>query len=748
MSIPTIPIEVDFTVAEDVQRFDMTVAEQNVSFDMSVATPIVTSTNEEYEGPYSVTPSETEQTLSTTDMLMTDDVSIDAIPSDYVGSSIDRNDSSDLSVSGATVTAPSGYYENDASKTIQNATISSSSSVTVNPTLSVNYETGEITASVSKTQSVPVVTSAGYASVTSHDVVMSGNSSTQLITRDSTDMTVMGSTVTAIDGYYPSSASKTIPDAVSSQVTLSVSPQTPTVDANGLVTASVGTTQGEIAPFTSAGYVSTTSKIAYKRNGGSKTLQLDTQSGTTVTPTESEQTAVASGKYTTGAVKVGAISSNYVGSGVTQRTSSDLTVVDDTVTAPSGYYASSASASVPSATWKSASTIGVVPSISVNSSGLITATASGWTSCHPLSASGYADSDTAANLQLTGSKTSQLDTIAATTYTPNKVSTQEIPAGKYTTGVQTIGKIPDEYIIPSGTKNITANGTGIDVTSYSAVDVAVPSQSATLQSKTKSYTPSETAQSETVQADTGYDGLDTVSVSVGAISSTYVGSGIDRRDSTDLSASGATVSVPSGYYESSASKSVASGTAGNPSASKGTVTNHAVSVTPSVTNTTGYITGGTKTGTAVSVSAAELVSGSLSITSNNTYDVTNLAEVVVNVSSGGSSKNVQYVTGRYEVASSSYTATDLSIKVSKAGTYKCYWVMDRSTTSGTSGSQLYKNNTAVGSVHTTWSHTNNTRVQECEETLTFALNDQVVVRARSRSASYYAGVTNFFIVEQ
>lgn len=151
----------------------------------------------------------------------------------------------------------------------------------------------------------------------------------------------------------------------------------------------------------------------------------------------------------------------------------------------------------------------------------------------------------------------------------------------------------------------------------------------TLQTKSVSYTPTETAQSETVTADSGYDGLDSVSVSVGAISSTYVGTGITRRSSSDLTASGATVTAPSGYYSAQASKSVASGTAGTPTASKGTVSNHAVTVTPSVTNTTGYITGGTKTGTGVSVSASELVSGTYSVTSSGTKDVTNYASASV-----------------------------------------------------------------------------------------------------------------------
>lgn len=155
----------------------------------------------------------------------------------------------------------------------------------------------------------------------------------------------------------------------------------------------------------------------------------------------------------------------------------------------------------------------------------------------------------------------------------------------------------------------------------------------TLQSKSVSYTPSETAQSATVTADSGYDGLSQVDVSVGAISSTYVGSGITQRSSSDLTASGATVTVPAGYYAEQASKAIASGSAGTPTATKGSVSNHAVSVTPSVTNTAGYITGGTKTGTAVSISASELVSGTLSITSSGTHDVTNYASA--SVAAGG-----------------------------------------------------------------------------------------------------------------
>ena len=115
---------------------------------------------------------------------------------------------------------------------------------------------------------------------------------------------------------------------------------------------------------------------------------------------------------------------------------------------------------------------------------------------------------------------------------------------------------------------------------------------------------------------------------IGAI--TAIGD-VTQRTSSDLTASGATVTAPAGYYASAASKSVSSGTAGTPTATKGSVSNHAISVTPSVTNTTGYITGSTKTGTAVSVAASELVSGTLNVTANGTADVTNYASASVNV---------------------------------------------------------------------------------------------------------------------
>ena len=89
---------------------------------------------------------------------------------------------------------------------------------------------------------------------------------------------------------------------------------------------------------------------------------------------------------------------------------------------------------------------------------------------------------------------------------------------EYTNVAGIIATTPSEtdltYIRPQGTKSITANGTGIDVVNYASVNVNVPSGQPTLQTKTKTYTPTTSQQTESVTADSGYDGIDTVNITV------------------------------------------------------------------------------------------------------------------------------------------------------------------------------------------------------------------------------------------
>lgn len=176
------------------------------------------------------------------------------------------------------------------------------------------------------------------------------------------------------------------------------------------------------------------------------------------------------------------------------------------------------------------------------------------------------------------------------------------------------------YIRPQGTLSVTTNGTK-DVTQYSSIDVNVGGSAPTYQTKTVSPTESQ----QVVEPDSNYDALS--SVTVNAISSTYVGTGITRRSSSDLTASGATVTVPAGYYSSQATKAVSNGSVSAPSTISGTsatvstgtntlTLTKTVSVTPTVT--AGYVSSGTATNSNVSLTASITTKAAATITPGTT----------------------------------------------------------------------------------------------------------------------------------
>lgn len=101
-----------------------------------------------------------------------------------------------------------------------------------------------------------------------------------IATKTASNLSASGATVTVPAGYYASQCTKSVTTATQATPSISVS-------SAGLITAS--STQ-------SAGYVSAGTKSATK--------QLTVQAAATITPGTSAKTAVAAGRYTTGAVTV------------------------------------------------------------------------------------------------------------------------------------------------------------------------------------------------------------------------------------------------------------------------------------------------------------------------------------------------------------------------------------------------------------------------------------------------------------
>ena len=157
--------------------------------------------------------------------------------------------------------------------------------------------------------------------------------------------------------------------------------------------------------------------------------------GTTLIDTT--QKTVTAGSMLNGVTALKNDGTGITGS-IASKTSSDLTASGATITAPAGYYSSSASKAVSSGSATTpATTITANPSISVSSGGLITASVSASQSVTPTVSAGYVSSGTAGTVSVSGSNTSQLTAQAAQTITPTTTN-QTIASGKYLTGTQTI----------------------------------------------------------------------------------------------------------------------------------------------------------------------------------------------------------------------------------------------------------------------------------------------------------------------
>lgn len=304
-----------------------------------------------------------------------------------------------------------------------------------------------------------------------------------------------------------------------------------------------------------------------------------------VVPTEEIQVITPdSGFYGILDVTVSAIPSDYIGTGIpvyNDNGSISLNSTTNTKTFPAGYYSNSHSVTVNKTTYYS-------PSMSFNAAtGVFSVTHNQAEGYVPLSS--FSDTISLSTLQGTtitptestqsissnrkymlgdivvnpisssyiGSNIPRLD---SNTYTPGTTN-QLIPAGRYLIGVQTIQGDPNlkSSNIKAGTSIFGVTGTYVGEETGEDYSGATATQNQILSGYT-AYTQS------------------------GLVSGTIPTNGV-----SDITVSGPTVTVSSGYYNTDISKSVTTATQATPTLSRtGNV------VTATSTQTTGYVSGGTK----------------------------------------------------------------------------------------------------------------------------------------------------------
>lgn len=254
-----------------------------------------------------------------------------------VTGTVPSRSSSDLSVSGDTVTVPSGIYSSDASASVASGTLES-------PTYSVNpssFPSMTISSRVSKsgyleaggTSSVVELT--GVGSVDGNKMTVTPGTSEKSIVDDAGLKYVHGPISVAGDADLVAGNIKKDVEIFGVTGTYegdktagALSNPSITVSSSGLITATSG--------VSTAGYLDTSASA-------SNTKQLTTKSATTITPSSSAQTAVSSGVYTTGAITVAAIPTGSLGTNTVSIANSTGKITATAKVTTAGYLSTSAS---------------------------------------------------------------------------------------------------------------------------------------------------------------------------------------------------------------------------------------------------------------------------------------------------------------------------------------------------------------------------------------------------------------------
>ena len=211
---------------------------------------------------------------------------------------------------------------------------------------------------ITPTEASQLAVSSGY--YTNGSVYVGSISSTYVgtgIARKSSADTTFASatgTFTAPIGYYSAAATKTITSQAAQTIYPSTADQT--VASYQWLTGAQTIKSVTTTNLTASNIVSGVVVKVGDANNASRITQITgtyeapapATSSLTVTPTETEQTFNATGVYGYKPVTVNAISSTYVGTGIIQRSLSNIVFESDTgiFMVPSGYYSTSASISL------------------------------------------------------------------------------------------------------------------------------------------------------------------------------------------------------------------------------------------------------------------------------------------------------------------------------------------------------------------------------------------------------------------
>lgn len=118
---------------------------------------------------------------------------------------------------------------------------------------------------------------------------------------------------------------------------------------------------------------------------------------------------------------------------------------------------------------------------------------------------------------------------------------------------------------------------------------------------------------------------------------------------------------------------------------------------------------------------------------------------ITGTNSGGGGKNIQVAAETKSRTANSYGDTGLTLTVSKTGTYNVYWTAWRSSSTGTMGTNLHRNNT-TGTNQQTFTGTYGQMITLANQSYT--QGDVLRLYATSGSTSRSIYVANLIIVEQ